>query len=103
MEIDFQDLPPEAGKRLDELYVWVGVHADGAETLLSADLTLPLSDGTTVQRHMPLLSSTRRVVESPQMRALARRIQLEAMRQSDRMIAIEIHTYRVVREGTTTC
>jgi hypothetical protein len=91
--IDFQDLPPTTpGHRLDEIHIWIGVHTDGSETILSADLPMQYSDGSPAMRHMPLMHSQRDRAE--QCAELARLIQREAMHRSDRLIKIELRTYR---------
>jgi hypothetical protein len=93
--IDFQDLPPTTpGHRLDEVSIWIGVHVDGSETILSADLPMQYSDGTPAMRHMPLMHSMRERAEP--FAGLARKIQREAMHRSDRLIRIELRTFRKV-------
>ncbi|MGD0109994.1 MAG: hypothetical protein ABSC06_39145 [Rhodopila sp.] len=84
-ETVFIDLPPEP-KAIHEIFVWIGVHADGREAMLSADM--PMAFGT---RHTPLMSSRRELAE--EMQTLARRIQREAMHRSDRLIRIELRTF----------
>ena len=91
-EIDFQDLPPtRQGQPIDQIWIWIGVHADGSEAMISADLPMLLSTGVETMRHMPLLHSTRAGAEA--MHGLARRIQREAMHRSDRLIRIELRCY----------
>lgn len=93
IEIDFQDLPPTMpGHKLDEVSIWIGVHADGSETILSADLPMRHSDGSPAMRHMPLMHSQREGAERHH--DLARRIQREAMHRSDRLIKIELRTFK---------
>jgi hypothetical protein len=92
---DFQDLPPTTpGHRLDEVSIWIGIHVDGSETIISADLPIQHSDGTWVTRHMPLMHSMRERAEP--FACLARKIQREAMHRSDRLIRIELRTFRRV-------
>jgi hypothetical protein len=91
--IDFQDLPPTTpGHRLDEIHMWIGVHVDGSETILSADMEMQYSDGSPAMRHMPLMHSQRE--QAQQCAGLARNIQREAMHRCDRLIRIELRTYR---------
>jgi hypothetical protein len=85
-DIEFLDIPPEPNP-VREIHVWIGVHADGREAMLSADM--PMAFGT---RHTPLMSSRRDLAEKLQ--PLARRIQREAMHRADRFIRIELRTFR---------
>jgi hypothetical protein len=87
-EIEFLDLPPNATP-IREIHVWIGVHADGQEAMLSADMPMPFGAG---MRHMPLMSSRREQAE--RMADLARRVQREAMHRADRFIRIELRTFR---------
>jgi hypothetical protein len=80
------DLSPEAGQVL-EVHIWIGVHADGREAMLSADL--PLVMGV---RHTPLMSSRRDLAEK--FAPLVREIQRAAMHGSDRLIRVELRTFR---------
>lgn len=85
-EILFLDIPPERNE-VRQIHVWIGVHADGQEAMLSADM--PMAFGT---RHTPLMSSRRELAEA--MGVLARRIQREAMHRADRFVRIELRTFR---------
>jgi hypothetical protein len=82
---------PGPSQRVETLYVWVGVHADGGEGILSADMPLPLPGGT---RHTPLMSSRRDLAES--LRPLARQIQRNSMHLADRFVRIELREFRMV-------
>ena len=94
--IDVPDILPNApGYRVDEVHMWIGVHVDGSEAILSADLQLTHSDGMPVRRHMALMNSRRDVAES--LAGIARRIQREAMHRADKMIRVELRTFRAVR------
>ena len=84
-DIDFRYLPPEANA-IQQIHVWIGVHADGREAMLSADM--PMGFGT---RHAPLMSSRHKVAES--LAPLARQIQREAMHRADRFLRIELRTF----------
>lgn len=85
-EIGFLDIPPEANPILS-IHVWIGIHADGQEAMLSADM--PMAFGT---RHSPLMSSRRDLAEA--LGVLARKIQREAMHRADRFVRIELRTFR---------
>jgi hypothetical protein len=82
---------PGPAQRIEMLYVWVGVHADGGEGILSTDLPLPLPGGT---RHTPLMSSRRELAE--RLRPLAREVQRASMHLADRFVRIELREFRVV-------
>ncbi len=84
---------PTAEQRIAVLYVWVGVHADGGEGILSADL--PLIGG--VRRHAPLMSSKRDVAE--QLRPVACQVQRDAMHLNDRFVRIELREFRLVADA----
>jgi hypothetical protein len=84
---------PTAEQRIAVLYVWVGVHADGGEGILSADLPLI---GSTI-RHAPLMSSKRDVAE--QLRPLARQVPRASMHLSDRFVRIELREFHLVPNG----
>lgn len=83
------DLEPERGQ-VSEVHIWIGVHADGREAMLSADM--PMFGGT---RHTPLMSSRRSTAEA--LAPLARQVQRAAMHGSDRFIRIELRTFRADR------
>jgi hypothetical protein len=80
----FTDIPPEDTQRIDELWCWVAVHANGAEGIMSA--TVPYL-GTT-----PLISSRHATADGP-MRKSAREIQRAAMHQADRIVRLELRRY----------
>jgi len=80
------DIPPEKAPIL-EVFIWIGIHADGREAMLSGDFDLPLG-----RRHMPLISSRRELAEK--MGDMARQIQQTMMHQADRVIRIELRTFR---------
>lgn len=81
------DLPPQPYP-ITEVHIWIGIHADGREAMLSTDM--PMAFGT---RHTPLISTKREVAEG--LWVLARRIQLAAMHRADRLIRIELRTFKV--------
>jgi hypothetical protein len=89
-DTDYLDLPPEPNP-IRLIHVWIGVHADGLEAMLSADM--PMSFGT---RHTPLMSSRRDLAEA--MAPLARRIQREAMHRADRFVKVELRTFAATGE-----
>jgi hypothetical protein len=85
-QVDYRDLPPERNL-IQEIFVWIGVHGDGREAMLSADMPMPFG-----MRHTPLMSSRRDLAKS--MEPIARDIQREAMSRADRYIRLELRTYR---------
>lgn len=88
MSEHYIDAPPPPEQRITELHVWIAIYPDGSEGIVSADL--PLSFGT---RHSPLLSSKRKVAES--LGRLAREVQRAAMHQAQRIVRVELRTYRL--------
>ena len=80
----YADISIEESQRIEELWCWVAVHANGAEGIMSA--TLPYI-GTT-----PLISSEQRLADGP-MRKSAREIQRAAMHQADKIVRIELRRY----------
>jgi hypothetical protein len=86
------DLPPEAGT-IDTVYIWIGVHRDGREGMISADM--PAAFGAT--RHMPLITSRRASAEA--MAPLAERIRRESTHKTNRIVRVELRTFS--RRGDT--
>lgn len=87
--------PPEAEQRVETLYAWIGVHANGAEGILSTDLpAMPGDAPGGAIRHMPLISSNRAVIEG--LARVAREIQRAAMHTADRYVKIELREFRRV-------
>lgn len=84
----------DADQRVEELWVWVGIHQNGGEGIMSADL--PWGD-TGAPRHVPLMTSKRAQAEGA-MAQLARRIQREAMHRADRLVRIELRHFVLHRE-----
>jgi hypothetical protein len=74
---------------ITELHVWIGHHASGREGIISADFLTP--DG---MRHMPLLNSKRVVSEA--CAPIARKVQSASQHHADRIVRIELRTYRAV-------
>ena len=94
METELLDIPPsQPGRKIDKIWIWIGVHADGSETILSADLNMDMPGGGTGRRHMPLMNSRRESAELAT--ELARRIQRETMHRSDRFISVALRCYRL--------
>ncbi len=90
---------PEKEQRIDVLFAWVGVHADGGEGILSTDLpALPGDAPGGAMRHVPLISSKREVIE--RFRPVAREIQRASMHQADRFVRIELREFRTVGGAT---
>lgn len=89
--IDYLDLTPEENP-IREIYVWIGVHTDGREAMLSADL--PFAFG---KRHAPLMSSRRETAEM--MGRIARQIQRAAMHRAARFVKIELRTFKAAPDG----
>jgi hypothetical protein len=85
--------PPTRDQRIAVLYVGVGIHADGGEGILSADLPMI---GTTI-RHAPLMSSKRDLAE--QLRPVARQVQRASMHLEDRFVRIELREFRLVADA----
>jgi hypothetical protein len=83
---------PTPAQRIEVLFVWVGVHADGGKGILSADMPMPLPGAKT--RHTPLMSSKRERAE--QLRPIARQVQRPSMHQADRFVRIELREFRRV-------
>jgi hypothetical protein len=87
---------PDREQRVDVLYAWIGIHADGGEGILSTDLPTPgLPGGAT--RHMPLITSKRETAEL--CGRLARNIQRASMHEADRFVRIELREFRLVGNG----
>lgn len=84
-EIAFLDLPPEP-ERLREVFVWVGIHADGREGMMSADLRTAIGI-----RHMPLMSSRRGLAE--QFMPLAMKIRRKSLHGNNRIIRVEMRRF----------
>ena len=87
---------PDREQRVDVLYAWIGIHADGGEGILSTDLPTPWLPGGP-RRHMPLVTSKRQVAEICGL--VAREIQLASMHQADRFVRIELREFRRVGNG----
>jgi hypothetical protein len=84
---------PDKDQRIEVLYAWIGIHADGGEGILSTDLPTPgLPGGAT--RHVPLISSKREVIDK--FRGLARDIQRASMHRADRFVKIELREFKRV-------
>lgn len=79
----------DAAQRVEELWLWVGVHANGGEGILSADL--PFGDHGAI-RHVPLMTSKKQQADGP-MAQMARRVQREAMHRADRLVRIELRHF----------
>jgi hypothetical protein len=84
---------PDRDQRIEVLYAWVGILADGAEGILSTDLPTPWLPGGT-RRHMPLITSKREVAEF--CASVARNIQRASMHQADRFVRIELREFKRV-------
>ena len=83
------DLP--ASPPIVELHVWIGHFQGGGEGMVAADLPLP---GGLGQRHMPLMNSRRDRAES--MRPLAERVKSASQHGENRIVRLELRTFRVV-------
>ena len=84
------DYTPPPEQRIETIYCWIATHANGAESMISADM--PMAGFG--MRHMPLLASTRAVAE--QMEDLARRTQRSTMHTTQKIIRIRIATFVLV-------
>jgi hypothetical protein len=87
---------PDKDQRIEVLYAWIGIHADGGEGILSTDLPTPWLPGGP-RRHMPLVTSKREVAEL--CASVAREIQRASMHQADRFVRIELREFRRVGNG----
>jgi hypothetical protein len=79
---------PNPTKPITEIYVWIAVHANGGEGILSADLPTPVGP-----RHMPLMSSDRDIAEG--MGGVARAIEM-ASRAAGTWVTVEMRSFRLV-------
>lgn len=52
--------PPDPGKRIEMLYLWIAIHPNGAEGIIAADLEVMPGE----IRHTPLMNSRRDSAEA---------------------------------------
>lgn len=81
---------PAAGQRIETLWAWVAIHADGREGVWSADMETPIGP-----RHMPLVTSKRDVAE--RLAAVVLQLQRAALAETGKPIHAELREFRVVR------
>jgi hypothetical protein len=74
-----------------EIHIWIGHYADGTEGILACDFPLPGGLGT---RFMPLMHSKHEVAES--LAPTARRIQSASQHAANRVVRVELRTFRAV-------
>jgi hypothetical protein len=85
------DDPPAAEHRVTELHAWIATHPDGAEGIASADVDFGSGFGV---RHVPLMSSKRKVAEG--LKPLAEQVRQEALIQSGTRVTMRLVTFRKV-------
>jgi hypothetical protein len=88
-DVIYLDQPTPKGQRISALHVWIAVYADGSEGIVSTDIPMPDGQG---MRHMPLMSSDLDLAKSLEVRA--RRLQVAAIHQADRIVRMRLVTYR---------
>jgi hypothetical protein len=80
-----------AGAPFMEVHIWIAHYAAGGESMIAADIPLP---GGLGMRHMPLMNGRRHVAES--LAPLARRIQSASQHASERIVRLELRTFRAM-------
>lgn len=92
-EADNVELHAGADKdaRIRTIYVWIAVHENGGEGIMSADM--PWSDEGQI-RHVPLMTTRLRTAAGP-MGDMARRIQQEIKERLGQIITIKLRKFRV--------
>ena len=84
--IDVPSSPP-----ITELHMWISHYADGTEGIIAGNLPLPNGLGN---RFMPLMNSRRDVAEA--FAPMARRIQSATQHAGNRIVRLELRTFRAV-------
>lgn len=79
--------PPD--RIIDEIFVWVGIGANGKEGIISMDM--PFGPAGEV-RHVPLFSSNRTFAEG-RLAKVARQAQRVSMHRADRFVRIELRHF----------
>lgn len=89
----YLDDPPPADQRVTELHVWIATHPDTGEGIASADVDFGPEFGA---RHMPLMSSKRKIAEG--LKPFAEQVRQQALIQSGKRVTMRLVTFRKVEE-----